>query len=666
MNDEKYRVEVVNDSYHKKMISCQHACPVHTNVLGYLNAVASRNYEEGYIMAREPNPFSSTCGRVCSAPCETACRRGQIDAPVAIRALKRFVCERHGVEAMTHLPVVRPPGRRAGRSLLSDSPPPNSRTVESLSVLMKASVGSNRRGPKVAIIGSGPAGLTAAQDLDSLGHRVTVFEAAPVLGGMLRLGVPEFRLPRNLLGLEIAEMLEQSVELKPNTPLGQDLTLKALREEGYDAIFIAVGLYRSRQLDIEGVNLDGVLNAIEFLLNVNMGYKVELGQKVLVVGGGAVAMDVARLVARVKEPEPLLRDGELATALGIAREALRLGVPEVHVICLESREEMPTLPEEVDDALTEGVILHTSRGPSRILGDGQRVTALETVAVASVFDIHGRFNPIFIPNTESVLEGDTVIMAIGQTSDLSFIEKDDGIEVTGRGTIAVDPQTLATSAPGIFAGGDVAFGPRIIIEAVRDGHTAARSIDQYLRGERARIITRGWMQEVSSEELPDPEDLDTPRYRPPTLALDRRVGIAEVEHDYPMDEAVEQARRCLKCDIQTVFNGALCILCGGCVDVCPRDCYRIVRLDKIEGDQAVKDLIQDRYGIPLEAFQEGSSEILNKGAAIIKDETRCVRCGLCAQRCPMGAVTMESFRFEEALVYEERSGEAPEGAGVRQ
>jgi NADPH-dependent glutamate synthase beta subunit-like oxidoreductase len=651
MRVEKYRVQVVDADYYRKNIKCQDACPVHTDAMGYIKAIAQGEYEQGYIRARQPNPFVSSCGRVCNAPCETACRRGQIDAPVTIRALKRFVCERYGVEAMTYLPIVRTPGVRVSSSLLSDIPPPNSQTVESFGALRKASARGGHRKGKVAVIGCGPAGLAAAHDLATLGHQVTIFEAAPVPGGMLRLGVPEYRLPRNVTGLEIAEILEQGVELKLETRLGERLTLKTLREEGYDAIFIAVGLYRSRELNIEGVNLDGVLRAIEFLLNVNMGYKVELGQKVLVIGGGAVAMDVARTVTRVREPEPLLRDGELTTALGVAREALRRGVPEVHVICLESREEMPALPEEVEDALTEGVILHTRRGPSRILGDGQRVTGLETVEVASVFDSQGRFNPTFIPHTESVLEGDTVILAIGQTSDLSFITPEDGIEITRRGTIAVDPDTLATTAPGIFAGGDVAFGPRNIIAAVCDGHKAALSIDQYLQERRIQVRRRSWMTPVNLEELASFGRLDIPRRRPPALPLERRIGIAEVELGYTPEMAREQASRCLRCNVQTVFNGDRCILCGGCVDICPQNCLKLVRLDKIDGDERLKALVQARYGISWEAFQNGG-EALNQGTAMIKDEARCVRCGLCARRCPTGAITMEAFWFEEELVYE--------------
>ncbi|MDP2931029.1 MAG: FAD-dependent oxidoreductase [Chloroflexota bacterium] len=656
MVNQKYKVDIVDADYYRKTISCQNACPVHTDARGYVNAIAEGDYRAGYIMARQPNPFASTCGRVCNAPCEAACRRGNIDAPVAIRALKRFVCERYGVESKEHPAISRTPGER-----LMVRAPGNFNTVESLANLLVTSERKPRDGrrARIAVIGAGPAGLTAAHDLAAMGHQVTIFEASPVAGGMLRLGIPEFRLPRKLIEQEIADILELGVQLKLNSRIGDAFKLKTLRQEGYDAFFIAVGLGRGRELNIEGVELDGVMRAIEFLLNVNMGYRLDLGQKVLVVGGGAVAMDVARTAARAGETEPVEVDGELAAALDVAREAIRAGTPEVHVLCLERREGMPVAPEEVEDALAEGVILHTALGPKRILGEKGRVTGLETLAVASVFDSQGRFNPSFTPATESVIEGDTVILAVGQRSDLSFISEEDGIKTDARGTIVVDPDTLATSAPGIFAGGDVVFGPRIIIEAVRDGHTAARHMNQYLRGKRAKVVTRGWMETVPAQKLPR-HDLDAPYQRLPTLSLDRRVGMAEVELDYPGEVAEKQAWRCVRCYIQTVFNGDLCILCGGCVDVCPWSCLKMVRLDHIAGDQRVKDVIQARYGISFDELQNGSGA-LNVGTAMIKDETRCTRCGLCAERCPTGAITMEDFQFSEELVDED----TPEDAGVK-
>jgi len=648
---QRYPVEIVDGSYYKRMVSCQAACPVHTNAQGYVHAVAAGDYKAAYIMARQPNPFASVCGRVCNAPCETACRRGSIDAPISIRALKRFACQRYGVEAKLHLPIARRLVGGKDGQIITEPAPQNSQTAESALTLAHISRSAEWGRHKVAVIGAGPAGLTAAHDLAVMGHQVTVFEASPVAGGMLRLGVPEFRLPRELLEREITEILSLGVELKVNTPASEAFTLKSLRQAGYDAVFIAVGLHRGCDLNIEGIELDGVMRAVEFLLNTNMGYRLELGQKVLVIGGGAVAMDVARTAARVAEMEPLLQNGELAMALDVAREAIRAGTPEVHVLCLERREEMPVAPEEVQDALAEGVILHNARGPNRILGQRGKVTGLETLNVASVFDGLGRFNPRFIPGTESVIEGDSVILAVGQSSDLSFISNEDGVEIDPRGSIRVDPDTLATSAPGVFAGGDVAFGPRIIIEAVRDGHTAARNIDQYLRGTRAKVVTRCWMDVVPTEELPR-HDLEASRQRPPTLSLDRRVGMAEVELGYSQEMATEQASRCLRCHIQTVFNGDLCILCGGCVDVCPWNCFKMVKLDKITGDERVKRAVKARYGISFEEFQKGG-EVLKRGTAMIKDETLCTRCGLCAERCPTGAITMEAFGFSEEVIVDE-------------
>jgi ferredoxin len=357
------------------------------------------------------------------------------------------------------------------------------------------------------------------------------------------------------------------------------------------------------------------------------------------------------------------KDG--VAAMDAARGALRLGAKEVQVIYRGMRWEMRAPDEEIEDAVEEGVLLHTGRAPRRILGEEGRVTGMETIRMQSVVDEEGRRVRTFIPGSEEIFEGDTVIMAVGQGSDLSFIRKEDGIQVTSEDTIAVDPETLATTAPGVFAGGDVAFGPRIIIEAVKDGHKAARAIDRYLQKGKASIRHRASLREVAPRELPAEGWLDISRRRPPLLPLERRTGVSEVELAYDEDIAVEQASRCLRCHIQTVFNGDLCILCGGCVDVCPWNCFKMVRLDKLEGDQRLKDVVQARYGIPMEAFQEGSGA-LNQGTAMIKDETRCTRCGLCAERCPTGAITMETFRFEEELVYEQSVGKTSEEKGVKQ
>jgi NADPH-dependent glutamate synthase beta subunit-like oxidoreductase len=650
MGDEKYRVEVVDASYYKRVISCQNACPTRTDARGYVNAVAGRDYVEGYIIARQPNPFASTCGQVCNAPCEAACRRKDIDAPVSIRALKRFLCERYGVEAKGHLAIARAPGEEWGAELLVERTPGNSNTVESLATLLRDSAGKEPgwKRAKVAVIGSGPAGLTAAHDLAALGYKVTIFEAASAPGGMLLQGIPEYRLSRSLIRFEIEEILRRGAELKVNMRLGKDFTLSTLREEGYEAIFIAIGAYKDRSLETEGADLDGVIYSLDFLREANLGYRVTVGNKVLVIGGGGTAIDAARTMLRVGDGV-VEKDG--VAALDAARGALRLGAREVHIIYRGARWEMRAPDEEIEDAVEEGVFLHTNRAPNRILGEGGKVTGMETIRVQSEVDEEGRRVRTFVPGSEEVLEGDTVIVAIGQGSDLSFIRKEDGIQVTKEDTIAVDPETLATTAPGVFAGGDVAFGPRIIIEAVKDGHRAARAIDRYLQKGKASILHRATLREVAPGELPAEGCLDIPKRRPPLLPLERRTGVSEVEMVYDEEVAVEQASRCLRCHIQTVFNGDLCILCGGCVDVCPQNCFKMVRLDKIQGDKRFEALIQARYGISLEAFQKGG-EALSQGTAMIKDEARCVRCGLCAQRCPVGAITMEAFWFEEILTYE--------------
>ena len=696
MVNERYRVELTDASYYRSVISCQNACPVHTDAQGYINAIAKGDYENGYIMARQPNPFASTCGRVCNAPCEEACRRGNIDDPISIRALKRLLCERYGAEAREHFDLVRAPREEGGaefwRQLLSEyregrisvgdfntrafamvkadeqtmleRTPGNSNTVEGLATPLRNSGGKEYgwRKVKVAVIGSGPAGLTAARNLAAQGYRVTIFEAAPASGGMLLLGIPEYRLPRSLIRFEAEDIMRAGVELKLNTRMGKDFTLSTLRREGYEATFIAIGAYVDQAMDIEGADLDGVIYSLDFLRDANMGHRISIGNRVLVIGGGGTAMDTARTILRIGD-SLVEKDG--VAAMDAARGALRLGARQVHTLYRGTRWEMRAPDEEIEDAIDEGVILHTGRAPVRILGKEGKVTGVETIQVQSTVDEEGKRVRTFIPGSEESFWGDTVIIAIGQGSDLSFIRKGDDIQVTREGTISVDPETLATTAPGVFAGGDVAFGPRIIIEAVKDGHKAARAIDRYLQKGKVSVLQRATFREVAPSELPAEGWLDIPKGRPPLLPLERRTGVSEVELAYDEDMAVEQASRCLKCHIQTVFNGDLCILCGGCVDVCPWNCYKMVRLDKLEGDQRLEDVIQARYGISLEAFR-GGGEALNQGTAMIKDETRCTRCSLCASRCPTGAITMESFQFEEELVYEESGEKTLEKAGVRQ
>ncbi len=652
----KYKIEIVDLDYYQRQISCQAACPVRTDARGYVNAVADGDYEAGYIRARQPNPFASTCGRVCAAHCEKACRRGKIDAPITIRALKRFLCEPYGVEAMSHLPAVRGKSKGAGIALLTDKTFSNSATAESFSQLSMGrgkKIGKESPGNiRVAVIGAGPAGLTAAHDMALLGYGVTIFEAAPAAGGMALLGIPEYRLPRDLLKLEIEEIIDLGAELNLNARLGTDFSLASLRKQGFEAIFIAIGAHKDIGLDIEGIHLDGVLPAVDFLLNVNMGYKVELGDKVVVVGGGDVAVDAARVAARLGEVYDLLASGNVVTVVDAARHALRLGVREVHIVYRGTREEMRASEEELEGALEEGTIIHTGLIPRHIVGSGGRVNSLETQAARSVYDERGRRTLVPVPGSESIIECSSVILAIGQESDLSFIQPEDGITISKQETIIADSETLATTAPGIFAGGDVVYGARTIIEAVADGHKAARAIDNYLKGGQGKVMRRGWMIEVPLSYLPNPDYQHTPRVSPPKIPLDRRTGVAEVEMVYDQASAEEQSQRCLKCHIQTVFNNELCILCGGCVDICPNHCLKMVPVEKIDGPSELMNLVKAQYGENIIAPQQaGVKETQSLGTAMIKDETRCIRCGLCARRCPTGAITMEALWFDEQLVY---------------
>jgi NADPH-dependent glutamate synthase beta subunit-like oxidoreductase len=388
---------------------------------------------------------------------------------------------------------------------------------------------------------------------------------------------------------------------------------------------------------------------VDYLLNVNRGYRMSLGRRVVVIGGGFVAFDAARTALRMgRETEQEERaeiasesDARMKEAFDSARAALRGGAAEVTVVSLENFVEMPVLRttqghEEFEEAKKEGVRFITRRGPKRFLGSG-RLERIELRGVLSVFDAEGRFQPRYDDEDVMALDADACILAIGQQADLSFLKPDDRVEVSPHGTIRVDRETLATSAPGIFAGGDVAFGPRNLIEAVANGKRAARSIHEYLSRERAAI-----------EVLLDVEKIPTSRYRiaagfelldreaPPTLDLGRRTGIAEVETGYDDREALQQAARCLVCHVQTIYDPEKCVLCNRCVDVCPEHCLALVPFEELDLPASERDALAERA--------EGGTLPL---AAMIKDDDRCIRCGLCAIRCPTDAMTMERFQITE-------------------
>jgi NADPH-dependent glutamate synthase beta subunit-like oxidoreductase len=505
--------------------------------------------------------------------------------------------------------------------------------------------------PKVAVIGSGPAGLAAAHDLALLGYAVTVFEATEEPGGALRFGIPEYRLPRTLLREEINKIISLGVDLRLSTPLTPAFGLSALRSQGYEAVFLSVGVTKGRDLMLPGVELPGVVKAVDYLLNVNRGHRLDLGRKVVIVGGGFVAFDAARLALRLSREEEIdaLERGETGAvkeALDSARAALRGGAAELTIVSLENFEEMPVLRttqghEEFEEARKEGIRFLPRRGPKQFLGDG-RLTAVELKKVLGVFDENGRFAPTYDENDVVTIETTACVLAIGQRADLSFLAPGDGVELTPGGTVKTDPGTMATSAPGVFAGGDVAFGPRNLIEAVANGKRAARSIHEWLAKDRARIEAHVEIEKIPTRDYRMITGFELwDREAPPTLDLGRRTGIAEVETGYDEADARVQGGRCLVCHVQTIYDPEKCVLCSRCVDVCPEYCLAIVPFEDLD--------LPDEQRAELERRAEGSGLPLS---AMVKDDEKCIRCGLCAIRCPTDAMTMEKFSITERFAFD--------------
>ena len=642
----KYRALIPDIEFWMGMIPCQAACPVKTDAGKYVQLIAEGQFRESYLVARSPNPFASVCGRVCAAPCEDACRRGRIDAPITIRALKRFVTEKYGVESME------PDTQDELRAGIQDS---GNKRRGHLPVLQESRA-KVARGQKVAVVGAGPAGISAAHDLALMGYRVTVFEATNQAGGMMYHGIPEFRLTRSIIEKEIEKVVQLGVEIRLNSPLNEKFGLKELKAQGFESVFLSVGVQKGRDMNIEGSNLDGVIKAIDYLLNINNGYRVDLGRRVLVIGGGFVAFDAARLALRAGlEGAGITESGEgieakggegLHAAIDAARAAIRAGAVDVYIASLESFEEMPVMRttqgrEEFEESKREGVHFIPQRGAKRFVGEDGRIKAVEFVGVKRTYDENGRFNPVYDPDFSETFETDSVILAIGQQADLSFLTHEDRVELTPQGTIKVDPQTLATSSPGLFAGGDVAFGPRNLIEAVANGKRAALSIDDHLRGIKTDLVVNLRIEELPTRSYRRPEDYEKcERETPPVISLDRRTGISEVETGYNEAEARQQAERCLYCHIQTVYDAQKCVLCNRCVDICPEYCLKLVPLDQVDLEPELKERIIANEGVGLTGTL----------SAMLKDDEKCIRCGLCAIRCPTDAMTMEVFYYEEQEV----------------
>jgi heterodisulfide reductase subunit A-like polyferredoxin len=476
---------------------CKATCPSHVSVQGYIALINQGKYREALELFKEAHPFPAICGRVCHHPCEGICTRRDLDEPIAIEYLHRFLAEVDLSKEGRYVPKVKEP-----------------------------------REETVAIIGAGPAGLTAAYYLRKEGYRATVFERLPVAGGMMSVGIPEYRLPRNIIAAEVQVIQDMGVEIKTGVSFGQDITLDSLKKDGYKAVFLATGLHLSRELNVEGENLPGILYGVEFLRDVALGKPVSIQKKVVVIGGGNVAIDVA-LTAK------------------------RKGAEDVILVCLEKRDEMPAWDYEIEEALEEGVTIVNSYGPKRFLEKHGKVHGVEFKRCTSVFDENKAFNPKYDETDLTTMETQSVIVAIGQKGDLSFAKKE-GIPLTSRGGLDADAVTLQTSLQWLFVGGDALYGPKSVVEAVASGKEAAESIHRYLNG----VDLKAGRDQDWAYEKPDiAGEARVSRTAMRRISLkERKDNFKEIALGFSEEEAKAEASRCLRCGI--------CSECYQCVSAC--------------------------------------------------------------------------------------------------
>jgi NADPH-dependent glutamate synthase beta subunit-like oxidoreductase/coenzyme F420-reducing hydrogenase delta subunit len=545
---------------------CRAACPVHVDARGYLELVARGRFSDALDLIREVLPFPGVCGRICHHPCEQDCRRNDVDQPAAIRDLKRFVAERDYPDA-----------------------PKLTKPVQ--------------KGPAVAVIGAGPAGLSCALDLAQLGYLPTVFDRSEVGGGLLRTAIPPYRLPRKVLAADVDSILAQGVEFRGGVDVGVDLSLADLRAQGFKAIVLANGLSLSRGLPLPGVEAEGVLLALPFLAGMTEESGPEVGKQVVVIGGGNVAVDVAR-------------------------SAVRCGGETVRMACLESKEEQPAWDWETHEALEEGIETIYRIGPKRILVEDGRVCGVEFAKVTRVFDDQGRFNPQFDQSSLSTIECQTVILAIGQSADLSMLEGSD-VVVNDGPRLQWDVSTARTSAKDVFACGEVITGPGSAVEAVASGHRTAGAVDAALNGREIDLTEHlpgktGAISTCVSEKL-----IKTIRSEMPVLAPEeRKTSFKEFELGLSEAAAMAEARRCMNCSSGPFVISDRCAACLTCLRVCPFD-------------------------IPL------VSEIAEIDSAL------CQGCGICAAECPGNAIVMAGYMLDDLRKDIKKALEGLSGAATR-
>lgn len=594
---EIYDVVIPDLDYYLRQIDCRDGCPVKTDGRGYMLALHAGNLLEGYKIARGPNPFASICGMICGAPCEISCRRDRVDKTLTIRAQKRFLDEWFGLDKEAHVKSL-----EFSYSRGSTKPEPN--------------------GLKVACIGAGVASLTAAHDLLRLGYAVDVFEMMRMPGGMLTYGVPTYRLKNEIAINECYAIEHLGARIFYNMKVGRDITLTELQAK-YDAVFIGIGLWKSRELPIPGADGPDIIRGIEYLRVRCADQEWKIGENVVVVGGGNVAFDVART-------------------------SVRNGAKKVTMVCLESRDEQTADEFEIEDGMEEGITIVNRVGPIAVERDAEgRVTGLRVQPIYSLFDYTGRFAPQYVPDSQYVIPCDTLALSIGQSMDMSLFDgwdKKSELKID-RGVIKVERDTGRTSVKGVYAGGDAAYGPALFITGIRHGQESARAIDTDLRGTKPYQEFSAEFTEISP--MRDKTYLRTawslPTMQPPNV---RVHNVNMVENNYTEEEAHQQANRCLQCHVSPVFDGTLCIKCNGCVDVCPCNCLKQVPVSKVNLDLAEGNLrvaVDNFYGI--DSASMSGEELAELGTVMLKDEDLCIRCGLCAEKCPTQAVTMDVMNY---------------------
>ncbi|MCB8932887.1 MAG: FAD-dependent oxidoreductase [Fimbriimonadaceae bacterium] len=575
--------DVGNPEYYHRVVDCQWACPAHTNVPEYIRLIAQGRFDDAYIVNRESNVFPGILGRTCDRPCEPACRRTRVDGkPVAICRLKRVAAD----------------NKQDIRDRLPKAP-------------------EKKNGKKIALIGAGPASLTVANDLMPLGYEVTLFEAGPKPGGLMRVNIPAFRLPAEVLDEEIGYILDMGVDIRYNTPVK---SLKALLDsDEYDAVFVGSGAPKGKELDIPGRHdSDQVFIGIEWLESIHFGHVDSVGERVIIIGVGNTAMDCCR-------------------------SAKRLGAKDVKVIARKTRKYFKASPWELEDAEEEHVEILENKSPVQFLVENGTLVGMEFEKFSSV-ELDGKLVQEPLGHVE--IPCDTVILAIGQENAFPWIERDIGLEFNKWDMPVVDETTHMSTRAGVFFGGDAAFGPKNIIWAVEHGHQAAISIHQYCSG-RAVTERPPHGSTLASTKMGLHEWAYSNDYAPVMRQKMTHVSMPqrfsnmtiEVEEGFTPEQTRAEVQRCLNCDVETHFTASLCIECDACIDICPTDCLTIT-------ENADEMDLRAKLTAPAEVLEQAlyvSKDLKQTGRVMVKDENLCLHCGLCAERCPTYAWDMRKF-----------------------